>query len=238
MDKDKVIKEIKSYIIIIVSVFAFRSSLFEPNHIPSGSLLPTNAIGDFILVNKFSYGLKVPYSEWFGKPIYFSEFKTPTRGDIVVFEYPLDRNILYVKRLIGVPGDEIEVRDNVVYLNGQEVQRSEIKDPKDQMELFDASKYNRNDLKFYKNKIGDKEFVTAENVALFRHNNTQGKIKVPEGHYFVLGDNRDYSADSRIWGFVPQDHIRGRAMVVWFNMVYPWSEEEFHFRPGRIGTLL
>ncbi len=238
MDKDKVIKEIKSYIIIIVSVFAFRSSLFEPNHIPSGSLLPTNAIGDFILVNKFSYGLKVPYSEWLGKPIYFSEFKTPTRGDIVVFEYPLDRNILYVKRLIGVPGDEIEVRDNIVYLNGQEVQRSEIKDPKDQMELFDASKYNRNDLKFYKNKIGEKEFVTAENIALFRHNNTQGKIKVPEGHYFVLGDNRDYSADSRIWGFVPQDHIRGRAMVVWFNMVYPWSEEEFHFRPGRIGTLL
>ncbi|MCK6594342.1 MAG: signal peptidase I [Bacteriovoracaceae bacterium] len=238
MDKDKVIKEIKSYIIIIVSVFAFRSSLFEPNHIPSGSLLPTNAIGDFILVNKFSYGLKVPYSEWLGKPVYFSEFKTPTRGDIVVFEYPLDRNILYVKRLIGVPGDEIEVRDNIVYLNGKEVERSEIKDPKDQAELFDASKYNRNDLKFYKNKIGEKEFVTAENIALFRHNNTQGKIKVPEGHYFVLGDNRDYSADSRIWGFVPQDHIRGRAMVVWFNMVYPWSEEEFHFRPGRIGTLL
>lgn len=238
MDKEKVIKEIKSYIIIIVSVFAFRSSLFEPNHIPSGSLLPTNAIGDFILVNKFAYGLKLPYSEWFSKPIYLTDFKPPTRGDIVVFEYPLDRNILYVKRLIAIPGDEIEVRDNVVYLNGKEMERELVKDPKEFAELFDTNRYNRDNLKFYKNKLGEKTFVTAEDTARFQHNNTAGKLVVPKGHYFVLGDNRDYSADSRIWSFVPEDHIRGKAMVVWFNMVYPWSEEKFHFRPWRIGTLL
>ncbi len=238
MDKDKLIKEFKSYVIIIVSVFAFRSSFFEPNHIPSGSLLPTNAIGDFILVNKMAFGFKIPYSEWVGKPIYVGGFKNPNRGDIVVFEYPLDRNVLYVKRMIGLPGDEVEVRDNVLYLNGKEVPKELAPDQAKYAELYDQSRYNRADLKFYKNKIDDKEFITGENTASFQHNNTAGKLIIPQGYFFVMGDNRDYSADSRIWGLVPQDHLRGRAVVVWFNMVYPWSQEEFHFRPWRIGTLL
>ncbi len=238
MNKEFFLKEIKSYAIMFFAVFAFRSTFVEPNHIPSGSLLPTNAIGDFILVNKFAYGLKVPFSEWFGKPIYLTDFKTPTRGDIVVFEYPLERSILYVKRLVGLPGDEVEVRDNVLYINGQEIQKVEIKDNAHLAELFDESRYNRKDLKFYTQKFGDKEFTIAENASFFQHHNTSGKLTIPAGHFFMMGDNRDYSSDSRIWGFVPQDHIRGRAMVVWFNMVYPWSEEEFHFRPKRIGTVL
>jgi signal peptidase I len=112
--KDKFIKEVKSFTLIILSVLVFRSVLFEPFKIPSGSMIPTLLIGDFILVNKFSYGFKVPFSDWFSDPIYMTGSAQPKRGDVIVFKYPKDTNLNYIKRVVGLPGDTIEVIDKVV----------------------------------------------------------------------------------------------------------------------------
>jgi len=236
--REKIIKETKSFVIIFLVVFSFRTTLFEPNHIPSGSLLPTNAIGDFVLVNKFAYGFKLPFSEWTSNPIYLTKFESPKRGDIVVFDYPKDRSLLYVKRMIGLPGDKIAVVDNSVFLNGKLLKRVKIEDTTKLVELFDEERFPKSELEFFESEIDGKKFNIAEHNRRPLHLNTPGEITVPEGHYFLMGDNRDFSADSRDWGFVPQNHIRGRAVLVWFSMVYPWSQEKWHFRPSRIGTLL
>jgi len=232
---NKIKKEILSWIYIIVGVFAFKSSFFEPNHIPSGSLLPTNAIGDFILVNKMSYGFKLPYSDLFGDPLYLTKSSHPERGDIIVFRYPKDRNILYVKRVIGIPGDEIEVYNNKVYLNGKLIETKPV-DKNKFIDLFDE-KFDRKNISFEEVNLNGKKFVTAVNNSMPYHLNIP-KIKVEKDKFFVMGDNRDYSSDSRVWGYVPFGNVRGRAMFVWFSMVYPWSQEKFHFRPWRIGTTL
>lgn len=229
--------EALSWIYIILIVFGFRSTFIDHYHIPSGSLLPTNAIGDSIVVNKMSYGFKLPFTEYFN-PIYIGKQSAPKRGDIVVFEYPVEPSILFVKRTIGVEGDVIEVYDNELFLNGKKVEKTLVKDDKKYRELYDRKAgQNPEDLKFYKQKIDDKEFITGENSAFFRHLN-QDKITVPKDHIFVMGDNRDYSSDSRVWGFVPIKNIRGKAFMVWMSIVYPWSHEPFHFRPSRIGTML
>lgn len=244
IDKQKIKKEVLSYIFIFLGVFGFKSTFFEPNHIPSGSMLPTMSIGDFILVNKMSYGFKLPFSEWnivrniFGsdQAVYLNDFKVPERGDIVVFEYPNDRNTLFVKRVVALPGDEIEVFDNRVFLNGKEVTGEKMA-PKEYIELYDEKGVPM-DMKFYKVVNGSTKHIIAHNDAFppIGRKLNRPKIIVPKDHLFVMGDNRDFSSDSRAWGFVPFSHVRGKAMFVWFNMVYPWSHEPFHFRPGRIGT--
>lgn len=235
-DKQKIKKEIISYIMIFIGVFGFKSSFFEPNHIPSGSMLPTMAIGDFIIVNKMAYGFKLPFFEWFGDPVYVTKFSEPERGDIVVFEYPRNRDILYVKRLVGLPGDTVEVINNRVFINDKEVQTEDV--TSDQARKF-RELYDQEDrqlsMKFKKFSNGKFKHIVAYNEARPFHLN-QAKITIPEGKYFMMGDNRDFSADSRIWGFVSREEIRGKALFVWFNMVYPWSSEPFHFRPSRIGT--
>ncbi len=234
--RQKIVKEIISYVLIFLGVFGFKSTFFEPNHIPSGSMLPTMAIGDFILVNKFSYGFKFPFSEWVGDPLYLTEFKSPKRGDIVVFEYPKDRSTLFVKRVVAIPGDEIEVFNNRVFLNGKEVAGLKIEgdDYKTYRSLYDEKGIPL-DLDFYKVSSGETKHIVAHNKAQDIHLSIP-KIRVPKGHLFMMGDNRDFSSDSRYWGFVPFNHIRGKALLVWFNMVYPWSSELFHIRPWRIGT--
>lgn len=237
IDKQKIKKEVLSYIFIFLGVFGFKSMFFEPNHIPSGSMLPTMSIGDFIIVNKLQYGLKVPFSEWVGDPIYITEFKQPEKGDIVVFEYPKDRSILFVKRLVGLPGDTIEVYDNHVFINGKEVIGEKVspEKAKEFMDLYDGREVVSLDMEFEKVQNGPIKHIVAKNKTHPYHLG-QSKVTVPEGHYFMMGDNRDFSSDSRKWGFVPQSHIRGKALFVWFNMVYPWSHEPFNFRPQRIGT--
>lgn len=238
--KEKFKKEAKSIFWIILLVMGFRSVFFEPFKIPSGSMIPTLLIGDFILVNKFSYGFKVPFSDWFTDPIYITGPDHPERGDVIVFKYPKNEDLNYIKRVVGLPGDTVQVIDKVVYVNDVPLEMSDL-NGKEIMDDMDE-KYKRFNFKFSKTITGNHTHVTQthEDNAFTAH---FPLTKVPDGHFFVMGDNRDFSADSRSWGFVPFENIKGEAIMVWFSLTIPIpmiDEEDvsFMFRPWRIGTLI
>lgn len=227
-------KEAKSLIIMVLLVFSFRSMCFEPFRIPSGSMIPTLNIGDFILVNKFSYGLKVPFSDMFFDPIYITQFEEPKRDDVIVFKYPVDPSQNYIKRVIGLPGDEIELINKIVYVNGKQV--SAVLDNSPATKEF-ASSFEGNQVNIFKIKEEGKEFnIQTSNYETQK--DTLFKFKVPEGKFFVMGDNRDFSADSRYWGFVPKENIKGKALVVWMSLTLPVIDQNFSFSPSRIGKLI
>ena len=228
------LKEMKSIIILILVVFAFRSTFFEPFRIPSGSMIPTLNIGDFILVNKFSYGFKIPYSDMFSDPIYITEFESPKRYDVVVFKYPVDPNVNFIKRVIGLPGDEIEMINKTIFINGLEIDG--IADSTIATHEF-AKDFDNITVNFFHVK-NDKLKFYFQNSIKETPADTLPKFKVPEGHYFVLGDNRDFSADSRYWGFVPKENIKGKALLVWMSATLPFLDKGFSFSPSRIGNLI
>lgn len=237
--KEKIIKEIKSISTIIIVVFVFRSVFFEPFRIPSGSMIPTLMIGDFILVNKMSYGFKVPFSDMWSDPIYITEKQNPKRGDVVVFKYPKDPSINYIKRVVGLPGDTLEIINKVVYINGVAINTKEItRDQKGKDILEDMDdKFKDYNLRFFEVQTGEhKHLIQQDNDNFYK--NDYEKRTIPQGKFFVMGDNRDFSYDSRFWGFVPHEHIKGRAILVWFSMILPFSEHPFKFRPWRIGTTI
>src|SRR5690606_22202428 len=192
--KEKWKKEAKSIALIIFLVLGFRSVFFEPFKIPSGSMIPTLLIGDFILVNKFSYGFKVPFSDWFSDPIYITGPKRPERGDVIVFKYPKDTNLNYIKRVIGLPGDTIEVIDKVVYVNNNPIETKEI-DGKEILEDMDE-KYKSYQFKFLETQTGNAKHISQIDMGNDYFANYY-KFTVPNDNYFVMGDNRDFSADSR-----------------------------------------
>src|SRR5690606_19423686 len=148
--------ETKSIILIVVSVLVFRSVFFEPFKIPTGSMIPTLMIGDFILVNKFSYGFKIPFSDWVGDPTYVTGPEEPKRGDVIVFKYPKDTSFNYIKRVVGLPGDTIEVIDKVLYVNDEPIEPTAVSEAqaKELMDDMDE-KFKRYSLKFYKTKTGE-----------------------------------------------------------------------------------
>jgi signal peptidase I len=233
--KKKIIKEAKSMSLIILAVFIFRSIFFEPFRIPSGSMIPTLMIGDFILVNKLSYGLKVPFSDFFSDPIYIAGASNPKRGDVVVFKFPKDKSVNYIKRVIGLPGDSIEIRNKVVYVNDVPINNTEV-DSKEYMADMD-DKFKKYNLKFYKSKTGEHNHILQQDDDNY-YKVDYDKRSVPKGSYFVMGDNRDFSYDSRFWGFVPHENIKGRAILVWFSMIFPFGNKKFKFRPWRVGNLI
>lgn len=238
--KQKVKKEVKSIVLIVASVLIFRSVLFEPFRIPSGSMIPTLMIGDFILVNKFAYGFKVPFSDISllginSDPIYLFGESTPKRGDVVVFKYPSDPSINYIKRVIGLPGDSIEIRDKRVYINDQEIETSET-DGKVIMEDMDE-KFKNYNLKFYDATTGEHKHVIQQDQDNYYKTDYEKRV-IPAGKYFVMGDNRDFSYDSRFWGYVDHKEIKGRAVLVWFSMIFPFGDDSFKFRPWRIGHMI
>jgi signal peptidase I len=203
----------KSFFPVILVVFMIRSFIVEPFKIPSGSMMPTLLAGDFILVNKFTYGLRVPILNHT-----FVEIDHPKRGDVFVFHYPPDPSIDYIKRVVGLPGDKIAYRDKELYINGQKLETTFIEDYQ-----YVGSGLNMVNTRRLSEKLGDKPHdILVEDNSL----TIDGETEVPPGHYFAMGDNRDNSKDSRVWGFVPEDNLVGRAFYIW------WNFDKF----GRIGT--
>ena len=227
----------KQLAIAIVLVMLLRSSIIEPYKIPSGSMIPTLFIGDHIFVNKFSYGFKVPFTEFFlDKPIYVAEEKLPARGDVIVFRYPRDESMNYIKRVVGLPGDVISVREKILYINNKPINIEAFKDPRQEAGI--ETEEDKRSLSLYKEKLmGVDHSVLYDMTRL--SNSDYGPIEVPEKKIFVMGDNRDRSADSRIWGFVPMENIKGKAMFIWLNFfVQIENGFKFHFRIDRLGTLI
>ncbi len=214
---------------VILMVFLLRSFLFEPFRIPSGSMVPTLLVGDLILVNKFHYGVRLPV---INKKII--ENNPVQRGDVMVFRYPVNPSQDYIKRVVGIPGDEISWRNQMLFVNGKEVTTQQL------VVFYDES--SRTERMRYTEKLGAVEHdilvdrnrypMIPANPAMPYAQNCSYSVegvtcKVPQGHYFMMGDNRDNSTDSRYWGFVPDQNIVGKATAIWMNFS----------NPGRVGGI-
>ena len=204
---------------VIAAVFLLRSFLFEPFKIPSGSMIPTLLVGDLILVNKFHYGLRLPVIN-----TQLTDGTPVQRGDVMVFRYPPQPSLDYIKRVVGVPGDEVAYMNKRLTVNGKVVETTAVPEFFDE----DSMRYMRQ----FEEKLGEKphrllndddrpayvmgamKFPYSENCRY----SVEGVVcKVPPGHYYMMGDNRDNSQDSRFWGFVPDANIVGKAVFVWMN---------------------
>ena len=220
---------------VLAVVLILRSFLYEPFNIPSDSMVPTLETGDFILVNKFDYGIRLPLVNQ--KVINVGE---PERGDVIVFRYPLQPSISYIKRVVGLPGDQVAYHDGKLFINGQAVATTvtQFKRDKDQLSSFEAQ-YTTETLGTHKhlvrhldgrdplveqynyamsaNQASAIPFVANVNKTFVQNDGKAWSVTVPQGHYFAMGDNRDESADSRFWGFVPEENLTGRAFYIWMH---------------------
>ncbi len=202
--KDPILVEYsKSFFPVILLVFFIRSFIAEPFKIPSGSMMPTLLAGDFILVSKFSYGIRVPILNYT-----MIEVDKPKRGDVFVFHYPPKPSIDYIKRVVGLPGDVIEYKSKTLYINDKKIEQT----------FVDKYPYVMNEIHHIEAKEL-KEALGNVNHSILIHDlpGENFKFEVPQGHYLAFGDNRDNSADSRVWGFVPEHNLVGRAFFIWFN---------------------
>ena len=208
-----------SFFPVILLVFVLRSFAVEPFKIPSGSMIPTLEVGDFILVNKFAYGIRLPV---INKKII--DIGEPQRGDVMVFRYPEDPSLDYIKRVIGVPGDKVAYQNKRLTVNGKPIETTRIDDYLHPERLYYSRQFVEKAGGVEHRILNDDDapgFIADASQFQYRENclyNNAGVIcTVPAGHYFMMGDNRDNSRDSRYWGFVPEGNIVGKAFLVWFN---------------------
>ena len=198
--KGKLRENIEAIVIAVILALFIRTFVVQAFKIPSGSMKPTLQIGDHILVNKFLYGVKLPYIMKTVIPV-----KEPTHGDIIVFKYPEDPDKDFIKRVIGVPGDTVEIKNKKIFINNTQL---------------------NDDYGVHT----DPRLIPGQ----MNKRDNFGPVTVPGGSYFVMGDNRDNSYDSRFWGFVSEKSIKGKAFVIYWS----WDSDNFGVRWGRIGSLL
>ncbi len=229
--KKKALREyVEALVTAVLLAFVIRSFIVEPFKIPSKSMVPTLLVGDHIFVSKFTYGLRVPWTKkWIFK------LGDPKRGDVIVFIYPGDESLDFIKRVIGVPGDHIVVHEGHFFVNGKELPEEEIMikgvNPLDPRQLEVAST-DSGDLPAYlktvpffkgyesfkieMEQLDDKKFFIQR--SRFMPATEETDLVVPPGNFFVMGDNRDQSADSRIWGLVPRENLKGKALFIWLSL--------------------
>lgn len=211
----RVIEYSRSFFPVFVVVLLLRSFLVEPFRIPSGSLEPTLLVGDFVAVNKFAYGIRLPVWEKKVLPL-----GNPKKGEIAVFRWPPNPAYDYIKRVIGVPGDKVSYHDKTLTINGTKMEKTFVAYTVDESSGKAVAQYKEN-----LNGVIHDIFIREDTPAV------DFEVLVPEGHYFMMGDNRDDSADSRYWGFVPDENLRGKAFLVWMS----WNGKTSTLRWSKIG---
>ncbi|MDE0411124.1 MAG: signal peptidase I [Gammaproteobacteria bacterium] len=212
------IETCKSFFPILLIVLVLRAFVAEPFRIPSGSMMPTLLHGDFILVSKFTYGIRLPVLH-----AKIMDTGVPRRGDVAVFRFPVNPADDYIKRIIGLPGDRIEYRNKTVFVNDRPMQQAS-----NGVYRGTGSNSVMNGIPVFSE---DLEEIRHDVMITYPRYNIPIVEVVPENHYFVMGDNRDHSSDSRSWGFVPEENLVGRAFLVWMN--WDFAGKKFDF--GRIG---
>ncbi|MDF0533737.1 signal peptidase I [Shewanella yunxiaonensis] len=233
LQEPAIVETSKSIFPVIAFVMILRSFIYEPFQIPSGSMMPTLLVGDFILVEKFAYGLKDPV--WRTKLVSTGE---PKRGDIIVFKYPKDESVDYIKRVVGLPGDRIIYRNKELYIQEACHQQSPCPEPR----LVLRAEVNRGEFSLdgvpqirYREQLGNVTHdilidpARGEPKAFYYRQDDlpAGEFVVPEGEYFAMGDNRDNSTDSRFWGFVPEKNLVGRAVCIWISFEFDRKPDDF-----------
>jgi len=212
----------RSFFPVLLLVLVLRTFVFEPFRIPSKSMVPTLLVGDFVLVEKFAYGLRLPVTH--------TEILStghPKRGQVIVFRYPPNPSENYIKRVVGLPGDKIVYKNEQLYINGKAVNHHKIR-------IYTGPDANKMHSMTMFNETMPGSHITHHILHITGRIGPQFSGTVPKGEYFVMGDNRDNSSDSRVWGFVPKHNLVGRAFVIWFSINW----RNFHVRWSRIGDWL
>ena len=223
---------VRALFLCLLAVVVVRSFLFEPFKIPSSSMVPTLKIGDHIFVSKFNYGLSVPFTKF-----EFLKWGEPKRGEVIVFLFPRDESLHYIKRVLGVPGDRVEFRGKEIYINDQKVLKERISDLTE-IEKITGSRDFSGEL--YRETLGSTiHYVKYAPNSSYDFSRTNQAEVVPADKFFVAGDNRDDSYDSRSWGYVPRENIKGRAQMVWLSLDQDegWGKLA-KVRWSRCGTLI
>lgn len=208
----------RSFFPVFFTVFLLRSFLIEPFRIPSGSLVPTLLVGDFIAVNKFAYGIRLPILEKKIIPL-----ASPKIGEIAIFRWPPNPKYDFIKRVVGIPGDKVSYHNKKLIINGKEAVQKFIGYTTDESSGKTVAEYREN-----LNGVEHYIYVNPEMAA------QDFDIEVPAGQYFMMGDNRDSSADSRYWGFVGDNYLRGKALIVWMS----WNGQLSKVRWTKIGKII
>jgi len=228
-----IVEYARSFFPVLLIVLLLRSFLVEPFRIPSGSMMPTLLVGDFILVNKFAYGLRWPVLNrrflWIGDP---------KRGDVAVFRFPREPSVDYIKRIVGVPGDEIRYHDKLLYVNGEPASQTPAGA---YLGVGSGTNMTGTDLRL-EDLTGREHRILVDPSAPdyrcvpYSELAAEGRLRIPEGSYFVMGDNRDNSNDSRCWGLVPEENLVGKAFAIW--MSWDTQRDGFPVNWGRLGNLI
>lgn len=224
-------REMLYFGMLALFLFGFYSSCYQPHRIPTGSMIPALMVGDYILVDKSAYGLTLPFTD-----IYLNEPTGPRRGEVIVFKYPERPSLNYIKRVVGIPGDTVELRDHEWIVNGERwplEKLPQLENPESWIE----ERYLKDGLEAYQTTTGEQSHLVLMKSEPKGPKNIR-QFTLRENEYFVVGDNRDFSEDSRHWGVVHRSLIRGRALFVWFNLVGPFSEGGPRVKWGRLGHRL